>query len=169
VRITNGILLSPSLPVEPYAFYRMRLRARGPEGGHCAVSFLDGSGSEIAADDYDLIDPAPAWRPFELCFRGHADARHARIHLRRNVMAADAAPLEVKDVCVEKIDTIEAAAWAAGLAAACPVVAFEPAADRWRHLPKSIGARVGFRRHAAGRSCPDPKYGTDQSSYVFAL
>lgn len=138
VRITKGILTSPLLPVEPFTFYRVRLLARGLQGGHCAVSFLDGNGSEIAADDYDFIDPAPAWRPFELCFRGHADAHHARIHLRRNLMAADTAPVEVKNVRVEKITAAEAAAWTAGLAAVCPVVAFEPAADRWRHLPQTM-------------------------------
>jgi hypothetical protein len=146
MRITSGILTSPAFPVDPFGFYRVRLLAKGTEGGHWAVSFLDAAGKEIVADVYDSIDPAPTWRQFELCFRGHADARTARVHLRRNYNPAAAAPLDVKNVRVEKITPAEAAAWAAGLAAQCPVVRFEPAADRWRHIPKSMAKLVAGDR-----------------------
>jgi hypothetical protein len=138
VRITKGMLNSPKFPVEPFAYYRIRLLAKGTDGGHWAVSFLDADGKEIVADVYDAIDPAPAWRPCELCFRGHPDADTAQILLRRNYNSAAAAPLEVKNLRVDKITAPEAAAWAAGLAAQCPVVRFEPPADRWRHIPKSM-------------------------------
>jgi hypothetical protein len=138
VRITKGILSSPAFPVEPFAYYRLRMLTRSADGGHCAASFLDADGKEIVADDYDAIDATQAWKPYELCFRGHADARTARIHLRRNYNSAAAAPLAVKNVRIEKITAAEAAAWAAGLAATCPVVRFEPAADRGRHLAKSL-------------------------------
>ena len=146
VRIRNGILSSPAFDVEPFAYYRVRMLAKGTDGGHWAVSFRDAAGKDIVADDYDGIDPAPDWRPCELCFRGHADARTARIHLRRNYTSPTAAPLVVKNVRVEKITAAEAAAWAAGLAAACPVVRFEPAADRWRHLPKSMAKLAAGER-----------------------
>lgn len=146
VRILKGILSSPQIPVAPFGYYRLRALARAPEGGHCAVSFLDADGKDIVADDYDSIDATPTWRPYELCFRGHAAARHARIHLRRNYNRADSAPLEVKNLRVEQITAAEAAAWAAGLAAACPVVSFEPAADRWGHLPKSLAKLAAGER-----------------------
>ncbi len=100
--------------------------------------FLDADGKEIVADDYDSIAATPTWQLYELCFRAHADARHAQIRLRRNYMRADAPPLEVKNVRVEKISPAEAAAWAAGLAGTCPVISFEPAADRGRQLPKTM-------------------------------
>lgn len=138
VRILKGILSSAAIPVAPFGYYRLQALVRGLEGGHTAVSFLDADGKDIIADDYDSIDATPTWRPYELCFRGHAAARHARIHLRRDYNRADSAPLEVKDLRVEEITAAEAAAWAAGLAAACPVVSFEPAADRWQHLPKTL-------------------------------
>jgi hypothetical protein len=138
VRILKGILSSPEIPVAPFGYYRLRAFVRGPEGGHCAVSFLDADGKEIIADDYDSIDATPTWRPYELCFRGHAAARHARVHLRRDYNRADSAPLEVKNLRVEEITRADAAAWAVDMAAACPVVSFEPAADRWQHLPKSL-------------------------------
>jgi hypothetical protein len=140
------MLNSPKFPVEPFAYYRIRLLAKGTDGGHWAVSFLDADGKEIVADVYDAIDPAPAWRRCELCFRGHADARTAQILLRRNYNSAAAAPLEVKNLRVDKITGPEAAAWAAGLAAQCPVVRFEPAADRWRHIPKSMAKLVAGER-----------------------
>ena len=146
VRILKGILSSPRIPVAPFGYYRLRALARGPEGGHCAVSFLDADGKEIIADDYDSIDASPTWRPYELCFRGHAAARHARIHLRRDYNRTDSAPLEVKNLRVEEITGTEAAAWAAELAAACPVVSFEPAADRWQHLPKSLAKLAAGER-----------------------
>jgi hypothetical protein len=146
VRILKGILSSPQFPVEPFAFYRLRALVRGPEGGHCAASFLDQEGREIIADDYDSIDATPAWQPYELCFRGHAAARHAQIHLRRNYNSDESAPLEVKNLRVEKITAVEAAAWAAGLAATCPVVSFEPAADRWQQLPKSLAKLAAGER-----------------------
>ncbi len=146
VRILKGILSSPQIPVEPFAYYRLRALVRGPEGGHCAASFLDAAGQDIIADDYDSIDPTPTWQPYELCFRGHAAARHARIHLRRNYNRDDSPPLEVKNLRVEKITAAEAAAWAAGLAATCPVVSFEPAADRWRQLPKSLAKLAAGER-----------------------
>jgi hypothetical protein len=146
VRITKGILTSPAFPVEPFAYYRVRLLGKGIDGGHWAVSFLDADGKEIVADVYDAIDPAPAWRARELCFRGHADARTARILLRRSYTSATAAPLEVKNLRVETITAPEAAAWAAGLAAQCPVVRFEPPTDRWRHIPKSMAKLAAGER-----------------------
>ncbi|MEX1104460.1 MAG: DUF1080 domain-containing protein, partial [Dehalococcoidia bacterium] len=103
VRILKGILSSPQFPVEPLGFYRLRALVRGPEGGHCAASFLDQKGRDIIADNYDSIDATPSWQPYELCFRGHAAARHARIHLRRNYNSDASAPLEVKDLRVEQI------------------------------------------------------------------
>ena len=146
VRILKGILTSPEIPVAPFGYYRLRALVRGPEGGHCTVSFLDADGKEIIADDYDAIDATPTWRPYDLCFRGHAAARHARIHLQRNYNQAHSAPLEVKNLRVEEITAADAAAWAAGLAAACPVGSFEPAADRWRHLPKSLAKLAAGER-----------------------
>ena|GEM_PF-295551 len=146
VRIVKGILTSPPIAVEPFAFYRLRALVRGTEGGHCAVSFLDADGHEIVADDYDSIDATPSWQPYELCFRGHADARQARVHLRRNYNRSDSAPLEVKNVRVETITAPVAAAWAASLAAACPTVSFEPPADRWRHLPTSLAKLAAGER-----------------------
>jgi hypothetical protein len=146
VRILKGILTSPQIPVAPFGYYRLRALARGTEGGHCAVSFLDADGKEIIADDYDSIDATPTWRPYELCFRGHAAARRARIHLRRNYNRADSAPLDVKNLRIEEITAAEAAAWAAKQASACPVVSFEPAADRWRHLPKSLATLAAGER-----------------------
>jgi hypothetical protein len=95
--------------------------------------FLDQEGKEIVSDDHDSIDASTDWRPYSLCFRGHADAKQARIRLQAN-----SGPLSVKNLRVEKITLEEAAAWAAGLAAACPVVQFEPAADRWQFLPNTM-------------------------------
>jgi len=138
VRIAKGILSSPPVPVEPFAFYRLSLLARGPHGGHCAAAFLDAEGKDIVADDYDSIDPSGSWQPYTLCFRGHADGRAVRIHLRPNYEQPAAKPLEVKNLRLERIEPAEAAAWAADLAGRCPVVRFEPAADRWRHLPRSL-------------------------------
>jgi uncharacterized protein (UPF0335 family) len=95
--------------------------------------FFDQEGKEIVADDHGSIDTSTDWRPYSLCFRGHAGARKARIRLQAN-----AGPLSVKNLRVEKIAAEDAADWAAGLAAQCPVVQFEPAADRWQFLPRTM-------------------------------
>jgi lysophospholipase L1-like esterase len=133
VRIRKGQLMSKSFPVEPFAFYRLRFLAQAAEKPLCAAVFFDQEGTEIVADDHDSIDTSTDWRPYALCFRGHADARKARIRLQAN-----AGPLSVKNLRVEKITADDAAAWAAGLAAQCPVVQFEPAADRWQFLPRTM-------------------------------
>jgi len=133
IRIRKGQLMSKSFPVQPFAFYRLRFLAQASEKPLCAVVFLDQEGKEIVADDHDSIDTSTDWRPYVLCFRGHADARKARIRLQAN-----AGPLSVKNLRVEKITADEAAAWGAGLAAECPVVQFEPAADRWQFLPETM-------------------------------
>ena len=138
VRIAKGTLSSPRFPVEPFHYYSLELLAKGPNGGHVAASFVDGDGKELVADVYDQIDAAPSWQPSTLCFRGHPDARQARIHLRRNYNDPAAPPLEVKNVRIRKIDAAGAAEWAADLAGRCPVVRFEPAADRWRYLPRTM-------------------------------
>jgi len=133
IRIRKGQLMSKSFPVEPFAFYRLRFLAQAAEKPLCAAVFFDQEGKEIVADDHDSIDTSTDWRPYALCFRGHADARKARIRLQAN-----AGPLSVKNLRVEKITADDAAAWAAGLAAQCPVVQFEPAADRWQFLPRTM-------------------------------
>ena len=133
IRIRKGQLMSKSFPVEPFAFYRLRFLAQAAEKPLCAAVFLDQEGKEIVSDDHDSIDTSTDWRPYALCFRGHADATKARIRLQAN-----AAPLSVKNLRVEKITQEEAAAWGAGLAAQCPVVQFEPAADRWQFLPETM-------------------------------
>ena len=133
IRIRKGQLMSKPFPVEPFAFYRLRFLAQAAEKPLCAAVFLDKDGKEIVADDHDSIDTSTDWRPYSLCFRGHADAKQARIRLQAN-----AAPLAVKNLRVEQITADEAAAWAAGLAAQCPVVQFEPAADRWQFLPRTM-------------------------------
>ncbi|MEI8228144.1 MAG: family 16 glycoside hydrolase [Planctomycetota bacterium] len=133
IRIRKGQLMSKSFPVEPFAFYRLRFLAQAAEKPLCAAVFLDQEGKEIVADNHDSIDTSTDWRPYALCFRGHADARQARIRLQAN-----AGPLAVKNLRVEKITADDAAAWAAGLAAQCPVVQFEPAADRWQFLPRTM-------------------------------
>jgi lysophospholipase L1-like esterase len=133
IRIRKGQLMSKSFPVEPFAFYRLRFLAQAAEKPLCAAVFFDQEGKEIVSDDHDSIDTSTDWRPYSLCFRGHADARKARIRLQAN-----AGPLSVKNLRVEKITQEEAAAWGAGLAAQCPVVQFEPAADRWQFLPETM-------------------------------
>ena len=133
IRIRKGQLMSKPFPVEPFAFYRLRFLAQASEKPLCAAVFLDQEGKEIVSDDHDSIDTSTDWRPYSLCFRGHADATKARIRLQAN-----AGPLSVKNLRVEKITQEEAAAWGAGLAAQCPVVQFEPAADRWQFLPETM-------------------------------
>ena len=133
IRIRKGQLMSKPFAVEPFAFYRLRFLAQAAEKPLCAVVFFDKDGKEIVADVYDSIDTSTDWRPYSLCFRGHADAKQARIRLQTS-----AAPLAVKNLRVEQITADDAAAWAAGLAAQCPVVQFEPAADRWQFLPRTM-------------------------------
>ena len=131
--IRKGQLMSTPFAVEPFAFYRLEFLAQASEKPLCAAVFLDKEGNEIVADDHDSIDTCSDWRPYALCFRGHADARQARIRLRAN-----AGPLSVKNLRVKRITAADAAAWAAGLAAQCPTVQFEPAPDRWQFLPKTM-------------------------------
>ena len=133
IRIRKGQLMSTPFAVEPFAFYRLEFLAQASEKPLCAAVFLDKDGKEIVADDHDSIDTSTDWRPYALCFRGHANAKQARIRLQAN-----AGPLSVKNLRVKRITADDAAAWAAGLAAQCPVVQFEPAADRWQFLPKTM-------------------------------
>jgi hypothetical protein len=125
--------MSKPFPVEPFAIYRLQFLAQASEKPLCAAVFLDKDGKEIVADNHDSIDTSADWRSYSLCFRGHADASKARIRLQ-----AGAGPLSVKNLRVEKITADEAADWAAGLAAQCPVVQYEPAADRWQFLPQTM-------------------------------
>ena len=133
VRIRKGQIMSKPFPVEPFGFYRLRFFAQASEKPFCAAVFLDKNDKEITSDDYDSIDASTDWRPYSLCFRGHADATRARIRLH-----TQAGQLAVKNLRVEKVTAEEAAAWAAGLATQCPVVPFEPAADRWQFLPGTM-------------------------------
>jgi hypothetical protein len=133
IRIRKGQLMSKPFPVEPFAIYRLQFLAQASEKPLCAAVFLDKDGKEIVADNHDSIDTSADWRSYSLCFRGHADASKARIRLQ-----AGAGPLSVKNLRVEKITADEAADWAAGLAAQCPVVQYEPAADRWQFLPQTM-------------------------------
>ena len=47
-------------------------------------------------------------------------------------------PLSVRNLVVETVGPQEVLEWADGVASQCPLVQFEPAADRWRHLPRTI-------------------------------
>jgi hypothetical protein len=126
-------LAGPPIPVRPFRYYRLRFEAKTPQPTMVGVWFVTPDGRDIIADVYDRIVPAADWLEQTICFRAHADAAHARIRLHAGEL-----PLLVRDLSVEEIPAPAAAAWADEVATRAPPVEFEPAADRWRHLPRTL-------------------------------
>ena len=74
------------------------------------------------------------WVEQTICVRAHADAAHARIRLH----GSSDLPLLIRDLSVEEIPAAAAAAWTDDVASRVPLVDIEPAADRWKHLPRTM-------------------------------
>jgi hypothetical protein len=140
--IRAGSLSGPSFPVTALQMYRVSFEARAPRGGHWAVTFLDEAGNEIVSDVYDTIDPSDDWRPRDGIVRAHADATHARIRFQTNYNLSAPEPVSIRDLAVVEASVMEAADWGDAVAAQCRLLHFEPAADRWQRLPKTM-ARLG--------------------------
>ena len=128
-----GYWQSPSLAVGPLHYYRLRFSARSESAGFWAAVFLDADGKELAADAYDQVCGSKDWAGHTFCFRAHAAA--ARVWLRFQAVEK---PLQVGRVVVEQVDCPTVAAWADEIAAACPLVTYEPPEQRCRLLPRTM-------------------------------
>jgi hypothetical protein len=138
VQIRNGAIVGPKCTVVPLRYYRLRFRAKTRRRAHWAATFLRGDGREIVADVYDAIDASPDWHSYTFMFRAHPDAATVRIRLQPDYTQIDAAPLSVRNLRVDKVAATEVAHWADEVVSVCPLVHFEPAADRWQHLPRTV-------------------------------
>jgi len=124
---------SPPVPVEPFAYYRLRFRAKATEMAYVAVVFSDDEGNELVADAYDSVDASPDWRDAEVCFRGHALAVEARVRFQPIT-----APVSVDDVTVEAVGADEVRAWYDRADPVVPVTAPAMPDDRWTLLPRTM-------------------------------
>jgi len=138
VRIRNGAILGPKCEVLPHHYYRLRFRAKTPRRAHWAATFITKDGHKIVADVYDAIDASPDWQSYTSMFRAHPDARHVQIRVQPDYTQIDAAPLSVRNLRVDGVSATEVAQWADEVVSVCPLVHFEPAADRWQHLPRTM-------------------------------
>ena len=139
VQIRNGAIVGPKCTVVPLRYYRLRFRAKTPRRAHWAATFLTRDGREIVADVYDAIDASPDWQSHTYKVREHPDAAAVRIRVQPDYTQIDAAPLSVRNLRVDEVPATEVAQWADEVVSVCPLVRFEPAADRWLHLPRTMG------------------------------
>ena len=130
--VRQGYWQSPAVAVKPFHYYRLRFSAKSESVAYCAAVFSDGDGKELVADAYDGLCAAKDWTPQTFCFRGHPAASRVRLRFQ-----AGEKPLSVDDVTFEEVDAHEVAAWADRIAATCPVLQYEPPADRGQHLPRT--------------------------------
>ena len=128
--VRRGWWQSPPVTVQPLQYYRLRFSAKVDGPGHWAAVFLDAAGKEIAADDYDNVYPAADWQTQTFCLRAHPLAVHVRLRFQ-----AFEKPLAIDDVSLEAVDAETVAAWADEVVAGCPLVQYEPPANRWQRLP----------------------------------
>jgi hypothetical protein len=132
--VRTGHWQSPFLAVRPFAYYRLRFRAKARTDGYWAAIFFDAKGKELTADHYDSLPGSRAWQGREGCFRAPVDA--ARVGVR---FVARRTPIAVDDVVVEEIARADAAAWADTIYAGIPPVGYRPPRTRGRLLPKALG------------------------------
>ena len=137
-RIRNGAVLGPKCKVLPHHYYRLRFRAKTQQPAHWAATFFTKDGREIVADVYDAIDASSDWRSHTFMFRTHPDAAEVRIRLQPDYMEIDAVPLSVRNLRVDGVSASEVAQWADEVVSVCPLVQFEPGADRWQYLPRTM-------------------------------
>ncbi|MCH5375713.1 MAG: hypothetical protein JJ992_17210, partial [Planctomycetes bacterium] len=138
VQIRNGAILGSKCEVLPHHYYRLRFRAKTLQRAHWAATFITKDGHEIVADVYDAVDASPDWQSYTFMFRAHPDARHVRIRLQPDYTHIDVAPLSVRNLRVDEVCAAEVAQWADEVVSVCPLVHFEPAADRWQQLPRTM-------------------------------
>jgi len=117
----------------PYAFYRLRFRSRTAEQGYWAVFPFDAEGKEMRADTHSSVFASDDWLQHETCFRGLPGAVAVELGFRGMTSS-----MEIEDIGVEPVDTAWVLQWADALYATVPPIAFEPATDRHRLIPKTM-------------------------------
>lgn len=133
LHLESGVFRSPDVEIEPGQFYRLRMSAKAPKGGSWVVQFHRPDGKEIPADHYSCVYADPDWRDYEFMVMGRSEAATARIEFH-----AFGREMYVDDVSLTPVDVDAVRRWADGLYADIPPVDYDPPADRWEHLPKTI-------------------------------
>ena len=134
ILVENGSWRSPSLPVTPLQYYKLRLRYRAPAArAMVGALFSDADGKPLASDDYTGVDPSSCWREAEFCFRARFDAARVSVEFRSDGNGT----LQVGHVRVTPCSRAEAARWADSVYAAMPRVKCDPPADRFSLLPRT--------------------------------
>ena len=131
--IRKGQWEAPSVPVEPFGYYRIRCQTKVAETCFVSVTFFNKEDKPHAADVYDLLDASADWHSYESCVRGRVDS--IRMRLRFHVAGS---PLSVDDIQVEEISSSDVADWADELASRNPVMRYRPPRNRCSLLPNTM-------------------------------
>jgi len=133
--VRAGYWESPPAPVEPLAYYRVRFRSQATGRGRWSAVFTDADGDPLAAACLDSIYAPTHWDATEVCIRAHAEAVEVRLRFE-----ATGTPVAIDDVELVPAGADEVAEWADAVYATLPPLAYEPPADRHRHLPRTMAA-----------------------------
>jgi len=133
IEVTKGVWHSPSFPVKPGEYYRLRFASKTAVPGLWAGMFFGQYEDVLAVDVYDRIEVSEDWSTQEFCFRAPPGAVTGRIRFQPTTKT-----LHVDDVSVEKNDRAAVGEWQDGVAAANPLLRYVPPDARWKHLAKTL-------------------------------
>ncbi len=130
----GGTLAGPAINVtsNPYQFYRMTFRSKADGKGYYAVFFQDAAGKTLVDDIYASVYASKEWRDNEVLFRGREGAATFIINF------ISQKPMHIQDLVVTAVSVAEAGDWADRLYAALPPLDYQPPAERWKLLPKTM-------------------------------
>jgi hypothetical protein len=126
---------SPAMPSTPFEYCMLRFEARLPQPAYWAAIFEDADGRALLADHYSGVEPSEDWAEHAFCFRGRPGAAAVRLVFQpiRDVM-------HVRNVQLDPAPRRQVAAWCDRIYAPMPPLAYEPPADRFQDLPRSLAA-----------------------------
>ncbi len=129
ITIEKGLWQTPSMPVEPHAYYRVEFRCRSKAPNYHVFRFFDVAGTELTADDHNAVETTPDWQLHTAFTQARADAASMRL-----AFAAGTTPLQVAEVTISQASADDVLAWSDAVYRTLPPVTYEPPADRWAYL-----------------------------------
>ncbi len=148
----SGTWLSPLLPTTPLQWYRLSFKSKAPglvnnpgSAGYAywAAAYFDTNGNPLIPDQYSSIYPSADWVTNEFRIRAKntagTDATLAPVQMKIKFQSISP-EMFIDEVRVETTTPAEVAQWADAAYDALPAkLAYVPKADRWSHLPLTLG------------------------------
>ncbi len=137
ITVRHARLVSPAFSVTPFRYYRVEMTVQAQEKTLWAMTFYDRNESLLLADFYSSFNPSANLQPQVFYVQAKANATRAEFWLQPG---ADQTTYLRQVRVTPAQGSEEILRWQDSIYRSVPPVRYEPPANRWEHLPRTMNA-----------------------------